>query len=643
MLNAVRIWILLSTWLVSAGWILSALHQLNRVGYGVAFALTGTVAICWWGKNKWPALQMPPAAWHKFRRRFKRPAPLLFLVLVLMSLVSGILYAPYNPDTNSYRFPRMLHWLGQGQWHWIHTADMRMNVAGCGYEWLLAPVLLFTRTDRFLFLINWVSYLMLPGLMFCFFKLIGLRLRVAWWWTWLLASGWCYVLQSASVVNDALPVIYALAAVVLAMRIRRTGRTMDFWFSLLAAALLTGVKQTGIPLAGLWLLAVWPHRRIAWANPKTFFVIASLGLLVSGVPTIVFNCMHTGSWSGVSALQAEDPGWRLQLNSPFWGIVGNSFCLLVQNLLPPFFPWRGAWNHAMDDFVATPFGTHFNSFEFFGHVSPGISESSAGIGLAIVFMTLISIGAARTFTAARQIKCSPLQLGLRVCPWFLLVLFMAKVGFAQNARHLATYYIFFFPLLLAHAGHEKLVRQQWWQIITLLCISFSAGLLVVNTARPLFPAVAVMRQLAAGHPHSKIIAALHDAYMAPNSLRNAERQIEEKVPPSEPLVGYAGLWNTQLEPALWRPLGARRVEDVLNTDSPEQLLQQGIHYVVIENYPSLDCQNISEWMARYHASLTAEFMYQDKGRDSSQSHVYMMRLDGKPSSQGVTAGSTTPP
>ena len=47
MLNAVRIWILLSAWLVGAGWILSALHQLNRAGYAMVFALAGATVFFW--------------------------------------------------------------------------------------------------------------------------------------------------------------------------------------------------------------------------------------------------------------------------------------------------------------------------------------------------------------------------------------------------------------------------------------------------------------------------------------------------------------------------------------------------------------------------------------------------------------------
>jgi hypothetical protein len=623
MLFAVRAWILLSTLLVGAGWILSALHELNRTGYAIVFALAAMALFFCQGNIQWPTIGLTRML-PKIRHRFKRPAPLLFLILASMSFVSGVLYPPYNSDTYAYRLPRVLHWLGQEQWDWIHTWDARMNVAACGYEWFVAPMILFTHTDRYLFLINWIPYLLLPGLAFCVLKSLGVRLRVAWWWGWLLASGWCYVMQSASVSNDSFAVVYALAAVALAMKAGETGMTGDFWLSLLSVALLTGVKQTGIPLAALWMIAAWPSRRMAFANPRKFFLVAASGALVSVVPTIYFNWLHTGTWDGVLLMEAEYPLWHVQLDSPFWGIVGNAFYIPVLSLLPPFFPWSGAWNHAMDIFVATPFGAHFKSFERFGAVDPGISEYSAGIGLAIILVAAISIWAARKYQVGHPIKSSCLQTALKLCPWILLVIFMAKVGVTQNTRFLAGYYIFFFPSLLAGTGHEKLVRQGWWQKMALLCMAFSAVLLVVNTTRPLFPAVTVTQQLAAEHPHSKSITQLQDAYTVSRMFKSSEQQIAEKIPKCEMLVGYAAVGNAHLEPALWLPFGVRRIERVLKTDTPGQLAKQGIHYVVIEDRPSLDC-NVTNWMTRYHAVLIAELTVQD----NPQSHAYIMQLAGK--------------
>lgn len=240
MLNVVRIWILLSTLLVASGWVLSAFHELNPIGYGVVFFLAIVAFIFWQRKTKWQ--KSPAQLLQKFKRRFKRMAPLLFLILAVMSLAAGALYVPESNDSNEYRIPRVWHWLAEGHWHWIYTYDSRMNVAGCGYEWLMSPLMLFTKTDRFNFLVNWVSYLMLPGLIFSVFKRLGVRARVAWWWMWLLTSGWCYAMQAASDVNDSFGAIYALASVDLALRAREKNYLPDLWLAILSVALLTGGK-----------------------------------------------------------------------------------------------------------------------------------------------------------------------------------------------------------------------------------------------------------------------------------------------------------------------------------------------------------------------------------------------------------------
>ena len=119
---------------------------------------------------------------------------------------------------------------------------------------------------------------------------------------------------------------------------------------------------------------------------------------------------------------------------------------------------------------------------------------------------------------------------------------------------------------------------------------------------------------------------LQNAYRVSREFNNAEQQIKNKIPQDQPVVGYAAIGNGRFEPALWLPFGVRRVERVTKSDSPEQLARQGIHYVVIENSPSLNC-GIDEWMVRYHASLASELTVQERGHDSSLSHVYIMRLE----------------
>ena len=67
---------------------------------------------------------MPPQfRWQKFRRRFRRPLPLAFLIVAALAFLGGAIYAPDNYDALTYRLPRILNWLAAGHWTWISTGD----------------------------------------------------------------------------------------------------------------------------------------------------------------------------------------------------------------------------------------------------------------------------------------------------------------------------------------------------------------------------------------------------------------------------------------------------------------------------------------------------------------------------------------
>ncbi len=65
---------------------------------------------------------------------FSTAVPMLFLLLAALALIGGALYPPTNIDTNAYRIPRVLHWLGQGQWHWFDTYDPPQNRPGLRFR-----------------------------------------------------------------------------------------------------------------------------------------------------------------------------------------------------------------------------------------------------------------------------------------------------------------------------------------------------------------------------------------------------------------------------------------------------------------------------------------------------------------------------
>ncbi len=642
MLTIARCWILFSTLLVSAGWILSALHRLNRAGYGVVFVLAGIAVFFWRQKTKWRPQKNPAQLFQKFRRRFKRPAPFFFLLLVLLAFLSGSLLPDLNYDSDAYRLPRVFHWLWFEQWHWIHTFDARMNIAACGFEWLCAPLILFTHTDRFLFLINWISYLLLPGLIFSVFTRLQVRPRVAWWWMWFLSAGWCFALQAGSVDNDSLAAVYILAAVDLALRARKTKSVADLWLSLLAAALATGVKQTNLPLVLLWLIAAWPSVRLFWARPIGSISVATLGLLVSIVPVSVLNYEHYRTWLPVDVAGLPSAG-RFHLD-PFWGVVGNAFCIPLQNLmppfhelLPPFFRYSvPLWNEQMRQFLQTPFGAHFSSFENFGYLSAdyyrGICEGNAALGLGVcilIFATFLQMWRQRKIISTGEtIRRNRNLFLLRLVPWGLLLLFMAKVGTFSSARHLAPYYIFLFPLFLVKTGHAKVVRQPRWQRLGLEIMAFTAIVVAAAGNRPLLPLPTLWEMLHKKFPANELVTDQYSRYAESDyqAAQARKKFLEKSLPSDETVVGYYPNICDVDEPGLWLPYGRRRVECIAPGDSPERLRSLGIRYVVAHLNPQDG--SITNWMAKYHGSLAAQYTFHTpSAKISKPADLYLVRLN----------------
>jgi hypothetical protein len=659
-LPLVRIWIWVSVLASAAGWLLSALGQLNRTGYAI-FAGVVVAGLWVWRKALGGTVAYKLFNRRKLRARFRRWLPASFAGLAFLVFLGAALYPPTTHEGLTCRVPRVLHWLAEGHWHWIHTPNARLNDRPCGLEWLAAPLLLFTRSDRGLFLINFIPLLLLPGLIFSVFTRFGVRPRVAWHWMWLLPTGYNFLLQSGSLGNDTTPAFYALAAADFGLRAWTSRRLGDLCLSFLSAAFLTATKVSDLPLLLPWAVVVFPLLPLLFRRPAATLALVALAASVSFLPTAAFNTHYGGDWSGLTVERSV-----IEMKHPLVGIWGNAL-LLLKNLAPPIFPLAGWWNQSaltiLPHSLVAPMVANFETgFHAVGELP---IEDGAGLGFGVSILLIVSVVAAWISVAARpkQQRTAALQnagapvyapenakrLGVRlssaafesarnvliilrhhtrgplppercapnhalpavlhrlvlVAPWISLLAYFVKAAMMDLPRHLSAYYPLLFPLLLVGAGQAVIVRRRWWRVLAAGVVLLAVPVVVLTPGRPLWPAQTVLSRLAAWKPNQRLLQRALTVYSVYGVRSDPLANVRALLPQDLKLVGFMGTPD-DIDISLWRPFGSRRVEHILLSDSPEQIRQRHIQYAVVGEVNLLEHNTaLAEWQQRTGAELVA--------------------------------------
>ena len=606
-LPLVRLWLWISVLASVAGWTLSAPGQLHRPGYAVFFAVFAAVVfIC--RKELGLVQGKKNSRGKKFLRRFRRPLPFCFAVLALLVFLGGVLYPPGNYTGLNYRVARVLQWLAHGQWCWIHTPNFRMNDRACGIEWLTAPLLLFTRSGRALFLINFLPYLLLPGLVFSVFTRLGVRARVAWQWMWLLPTGYNFLLQAGGIANDTFPTVYALAMLDFGCRAWISRRPADLWHSLLAAALMTGAKASNLPLLLPWAILIFALLPILRRKLAVTSLVIFLAALVSFLPTAILNVHYLGDWSGLSIERAG-----MNMKNPVVGVWGNALLLLLNNFVPPLFPPAGWWNQnalsLLPHFLTAPMMANFEQgFQMLPELP---TEDWAGIGFGLSLLLLISVPASFLIgrSTKRNLKPSPL-IPAKLCrwvliaPWFALLAYGMKSGMVTPQRIIAPYYPLLLPLLLTGAGQSQIIRRCWWRMMVGGGLVLALVVLVLSPDRPLWPAKTILSEALARRPDQRLIARALKVYTVYSERSDALAGVRGLLPSDITVVGFIGTEDDS-DISLWRPFGERRVEHFFLTDPPEQI-RQHVQYVAVGGFNLKEHNTtLDAWLQASGAELVA--------------------------------------
>lgn len=601
----VLIWVWFCAYLNCAGWTLSALHQLNACGYAVVLLLWLVAVFVW--KQKTSAHILPNAGCKKLCRRFRKPFPLFFLVLAIMAFLGGAIYPPANYDALAYRIPRILHWLAAGQWHWIHTDFPRLNTRGCGIEWVSAPFIALLKTDRPLFLINMVSFLLLPGLTFGVLTQLGVRRRAAWHWMWLLPTGYGFLLQAGSIGNDLFGATFSLAAMNFALKARREKKFGDLCLAFCAAGLMTAGKAFNILLLLPWLLAVLPALRLLFLRPFASFLVLIVAAGASLVPTAVLNLKYCGDWTGLSAEQPTIAG-----GTPVLHFVVNAILMVLQNLVPPVFPFSHAWSqlmrHLIPPALAQTLQQNFEPAAAKMEIGEMQMEESAGLGMGLSLLLILVL--------VKKLKCAPefSPRGLAKSMWDYKILvplgacaavgvFMVQSGLNCPARYLAPFYALLIAPLLAGRVPAEMTRSLFWRRACLGVFFLAAVLLVLSPPRPLWPAVTTLRALGADQSSLPLVKRAWTVYSVYGARADAFAPLRDILPADADPLGLV-TWDDP-EASLWQPFGSRRILHIRHDDTPAETRRRGINYALVSSVVLSQHEHTSldEWLARNNAEV----------------------------------------
>lgn len=629
-LSPLTLWVLLCSLLNAGGWLLSAMGQLTLWGY---IGLIAPFA----GASVWYLFSRKPVIFRGFRlRRFKRLFPASFACVAILAILGGALHGPANYDALAYRTPRVLHWLAEGQWHWIHTDFHRLNTRGNGIEWLTAPLLLFTGTDRFFFLINACSFLLLPGICFRLLANLGVRKRVAWYWMWMLPTGYCYILQAGSIANDLFGATLAFAAFDYALRARRERSATLACLAVLAAALMTSGKAFNILLLLPWGLAMLPNTAIMLRRPLLGFGTGVLALSVSIVPTSVLNHINCGDWKGLNAEPIQ-----MSIASPAFHIGINAILIPLHHLNPPVNPLAGAWNKWTEktlpedwkETIAQSFEASVITFKL-GEMQ---MEESTGLGFGIALLLLaVLIG-------QHNLRAPPLRslFGRLLRPENLIpagaafsaLYFLAQSGLGCPSRYLAPFYLLLLAPVLRLPRAATLTKRRWWRCLALLSFAMAAVLLILTPPRPLWPATTILKALKADQSDSPLLKRVWTVYSVYGDRSDGFQPVKAILPENLDTIGFVTFDDP--ETSLWKPFGSRRVRHVTRADTPQSLQSKGVEFVLVSSY-IVDAHlrsTMEEWLTRYDAEIvTSMDLTLRAGRGPTAWHLVKLR-PASPSSQ----------
>ncbi len=565
-----RLWIVTCSVLVSWGWFLSLFHGL----YGFSY-IPVVAALVYF--------EFKIASGKNFEKIIGRSLSRLFTIRMFLTgvftlstillLFKGLLNGPSHDDGLCYRIPMAMQWIMHQGWIWAPWQDMRINMGGTTSAWLSVPLLIWFKSDRTVFLSNWVCQLFFPGLIFSFWRGMGVSGRICWYLMWLLPSAFCFMLQAANTSNDTLGTFFVLAAFYYALKARRNPCWESVALSILSIGLATNVKLNFAVLGFPWLFAIFPQLRVLLGRPLFSIGLVALAISSSFFPESIICWYHGAGFTGLGFNKSV-------VAPPFpFSIVGNTFMIILQNIWPPLIMGmtfgsnlssaisNSNLGYIMDRYFMSGWNIHYQI----------VPVEQAGLGLPVIIGLIVLWMYTKRTNAIQTPGFNNLVLGGIGCG---LLHFMMFSNSDQEARLICPYYVLLLPaLFLRRVLKTKLFRfadracTVSSLISAILCLTISEG--------------------------SIAFTGLNDRA---NEDDSASALLAQLVPAKEGVIGMIRVWCDR-EAWAWRPYGSRVVIEFSTQASAAEMESYGVHYVVIfQDQLDIDKVDYAKWLKDHQAT-----------------------------------------
>jgi hypothetical protein len=276
------------------------------------------------------------------------------------------------------------------------------------------------------------------------------------------------------------------------------------------------------------------------------------------------------------------------------------------------------------------------------------SEEGAALGLGVC--ALLGFGwlaSKRARGCAMSLPPRPLQGSIRLvvpAAWIALLLIMSQSGLSAITRLLAPYYVLLIVPILRSAGQETFVRSRAWRAGALAVFALGAVLLVLNPARPLWPATTVFRALGGENASHPLVRRAWTVYSTYQNRPRAFDPVLRVLPSDANPLGFITFDDP--ETSLWRPFGARRIVHVRRSDTAQSLRERGIRYVLAAEERLRT--NFQEMPPQLQARLDAEVITQVSlrllaRREPESWYLLRVRETASPASAGDSQSRQTRP